>query len=76
MLGRSAFAVRRVAPMGTRSFMNALPKMLYKDVWRKSTRAYLTYIAVGCIVFGAAYEGITESIWRSMNRGVRIEFVC
>jgi hypothetical protein len=48
----------------------SLPKFLYNNVWRKSNVAYLTYIAVGVIVLGGAYEKVTESFWRSHNKGV------
>lgn len=48
----------------------SLPKFLYNNVWRKSNVAYLTYVAVGVIVLGGAYEKITEAFWRSHNRGV------
>lgn len=69
MLGRASVVAARSSKLGVRQ-VSGLPSMLYKNVWRKSTGLYLTYIASGCIVLGAVYESFTEGIWRTMNRGV------
>ena len=69
MLGRASVVAARSRAVGVRQ-MSGLPSMLYNNVWRKSTRNYLTYIAGGVIVFGALYESMTEGIWRAMNKGV------
>ena len=45
--------------------------MLQKNVWRKSTGLYITYIVAGCVVIESVYGGVTDTIWNVMNDGVR-----
>lgn len=76
MFGRtSAAAARSMGAVGSRK-MSSLPTFLYNNVWRKSTAMYITYIGVGCIVLGSTYEAFTESIWRSVNKGVSSSELC
>lgn len=47
-----------------------IPQTLYKNVWRKSTILYITYIVTGCVFIEAVYGGVTNSLWDNYNRGV------
>jgi hypothetical protein len=51
-----------------------VPQMLYNNVWKKSTVAYITYIIVGCVAIEAVFGSVTQSIWDSANQGVRYLF--
>lgn len=73
MLGRASITAVRSRNLGVRTMSGvSLPSLLYKNVWRKSTNLYLTYIAAGCIIFGSIYDSMTDTIWRTVNRGVSL----
>lgn len=43
-----------------------------EPVWHKSSSAQATIILIGCVAFEFFYGSITESIWESLNKGVRL----
>jgi hypothetical protein len=76
MLGlRSAVSGARMVSRSVvqkRNMSAGLPGMLQKQVWKKSTGLYITYIVAGCVVIEAVYGGVTEAIWNASNSGVSL----
>ena len=63
-------SVKTLTQVRNSSSYNEIPKMLMKNVWRKSTGLYVTYLVAGCLVVEAVYGGITDTLWNFTNRGV------
>lgn len=64
-------------PTQTRGIASSkgIPQMLYNNVWKKSTVAYVTYIIVGCVAIEAVFGSVTQSIWDNANKGVSVAFL-
>lgn len=52
------------------STFESIGSTLQRNVWQKSTTAYITYILVGCVFAEAVYGTVTNGIWESANKGV------
>ena len=63
-------ATRRLFSSSSSGAGVSIPQTLYKNVWRKSTILYITYIVTGCVVIEGIYGGVTNSLWDTYNRGV------
>ena len=52
------------------SSFDSIGSALQRNVWQKSTTAYITYVLVGCVVAEAVYGTVTNGIWEFANKGV------
>jgi hypothetical protein len=68
---KSALPKLAVKPSGSRGIHD----FLQKNVWRKSTVMYITYVVVGAIAVECVYGSVTNYIWESNNQGVSSIFV-